>query len=98
MKKTLCLDFGNTRLKYAIFDKDIFMEENMLTNGDIVSIEALLQKYQPQKAILSSVIDHDPAIETLLSEKTIFHKLSHLTKLNFTSNRSIVKVTYHGSH
>ena len=36
-------------------------------------------------AILSSVIDHNPAIEIILTAKTKFHKLSHLTKLAFTT-------------
>ncbi|NJO25489.1 MAG: type III pantothenate kinase, partial [Bacteroidia bacterium] len=33
--------------------------------------------------ILSSVINHNPALEELLSEKTRFHKLNHLSKLPF---------------
>ncbi|HYM95030.1 MAG TPA: type III pantothenate kinase, partial [Chitinophagaceae bacterium] len=31
------------------------------------------------------VINHNPAMEELLSAKTKFHKLSHLTKLSFTT-------------
>ena len=39
----------------------------------------------PQKTILSSVIEHNAEIENLLAAKTKFHKLSHLTKANFTT-------------
>ena len=82
---TLCLDFGNTRLKAGIFENDIFEAELVLPDDDNSTIERLIAKYQPQKTILSSVINHNPGIEHLLTEHTIFHKLSHLTKLNFTT-------------
>ena len=85
MKTTICFDFGNTRLKYGVFKKDELIEENVLENDSPETIEALLKKHKPQKTILSSVINHDPKIETLLQKKTAFHKLSHLTQLNFTS-------------
>ena len=85
MKKTLCFDFGNTRLKCGFFEEDIFTEEMILPDDDITTIEKLLEKYQPHNTILSSVIKHNEAIETVLAEKTIFHKLSYLTKANFTT-------------
>ncbi len=81
---TLCLDFGNTRLKAAIFIAADFREEIILEDDSEATIKALLEKYRPQKSILSSVIFHNAAIEQLLAEKTIFHKLSHTTKINFT--------------
>ncbi len=82
--KTICFDFGNTRLKAAIFENDVFSEEVILPNDEIFTIEKLLAIHQPQKTILSSVINHNPAIENLLSAQTKFHKLSHLTRANFT--------------
>jgi type III pantothenate kinase len=82
--KTLCLDFGNTRLKAAIFDDDRFQEEFVLPKDEPAGIEQLLQQYNPGKSILSSVIDHNPAIEVMLAARTKFHKLSHLTRVNFT--------------
>jgi type III pantothenate kinase len=85
MNKTLCFDFGNTRLKYAVFDNDHFVKEGVLPNATADSIIALLDEYKPAKTILSSVIEHDIAIENLLSAHSSFHKLSHLTKLNFTT-------------
>jgi type III pantothenate kinase len=86
MNKTLCFDFGNTRLKYAVFENDQFVKEGVLPNRTLESITVLLDEHQPTKTILSSVIEHDVAIEKLLSEKSSFHKLSsHLTKLNFSA-------------
>ena len=82
---TLCLDFGNTRLKAAIFQGDQLTEELYLNDHHADSIQALLSKYHPAKTILSSVINHDPAIETLFSSQGMFHKLTYQTKLNFST-------------
>lgn len=85
MTTTLCLDFGNTRLKAAIFEDDIFKVELELADDSNETIKKLLDQYKPQKSILSSVIKHNEGIETMLSEQTSYHKLSHLTKVNFTT-------------
>jgi type III pantothenate kinase len=83
MGRTLCLDFGNTRLKCAIFKKEL-EDVVVLDEGTMSVIEALLEKYNPTKTILSSVINHDPAIEELLASKTKFHKLGAESKLPIT--------------
>ncbi|MEO7522445.1 MAG: type III pantothenate kinase, partial [Ferruginibacter sp.] len=80
---TLCLDFGNTRLKAAIFVNAEFVEEIFLPDDSIATIEALLNKFKPVSSILSSVINHNETIEALLAAYTSFHKLSPATKLNF---------------
>lgn len=85
MTKTICFDFGNTRLKAAIFENEKFSEEIVLPNDETATIEKLLAGHDPQKTILSSVIEHNADIEDLLASKTRFHKLSHLTKANFTT-------------
>jgi type III pantothenate kinase len=82
---TICFDFGNTRLKAGVFLGDQLQETIVLADGTPATIQALLDKYQPQKTILSSVVDHDPAIEDILAAGSRFHKLSHLTKLAFTT-------------
>ena len=82
---TLCLDFGNTRLKAAVFENDVAIEEMVLADDNNDTIEALVNQYRPQKSILSSVISHNAEVERILASKTIFHKLSYSTKLNFTS-------------
>ena len=81
---TICFDFGNTRLKAAIFENDSMQEEIILPDDAPETVAALLEKHHPQKAILSSVIKHDPSVEELLTKKTTFHKLSAATKINFT--------------
>ena len=83
--KTICFDFGNTRLKAAVFENDRFSVEIVLPNDETATIQKLLDEHGPQKAILSSVIEHNVDIEGLLASKTSFHKLSHLTKANFTT-------------
>ena len=85
MATTLCIDFGNTRKKIAVFHKKQMKEAQVLENDSVETLQVVLDQYKPDKAILSSVIDHNPAIEELLTGKTKFHKLSHLTKLPFTT-------------
>ncbi len=81
---TICFDFGNTRMKAAVFNKDKLTETVYLADDKEETMLQLLKEYQPQKSILSSVINHNSAIETLLAAQTQFHKLSNLTKINFT--------------
>ncbi|HSZ86478.1 MAG TPA: type III pantothenate kinase [Puia sp.] len=85
MSVTLCFDFGNTRLKCAVFSDGKFSEEILLDNDNEETIHAIIQKYKPEKSILSSVIDHNPAIENLLQRETHFHKLNHLSKIPVTT-------------
>ncbi|MDB5232897.1 MAG: pantothenate kinase type CoaX-like [Chitinophagaceae bacterium] len=85
MSKTLCFDFGNTRLKYALFEDDNLLTVEVLEQGDVNEITAAIQKHQPQKTILSSVIDHDPAIENILATNSSFHKLDHNSRYPVTT-------------
>lgn len=82
---TLCFDFGNSRLKTAVFKGDQIQETVVLPNDDRVTIESLMQQFAPQKTILSSVIEHNPEVDEVLAANSTFHRLSHLTKANFTS-------------
>jgi type III pantothenate kinase len=85
MVTTLCFDFGNTRLKCAVFNNRELKNLIVLENHNNETIEQLVQQYQPQKTILSSVINHNKSIEEILSAKTAFHLLNHQSKLPFTS-------------
>lgn len=82
---SLCLDFGNTRLKVAVFNGRDFQEEINLPDATVATISALMNQWKPEKAILSSVINHDPAIETFMAEKTKFHRLNHTSQLPLTT-------------
>ena len=82
---TLCFDFGNTRLKVALFQNAKLAEVIVIQNDEIDMIGSVLEKFEAHKTILSSVINHNPEIETLLAKKTKFHRLNHLSNLPFTT-------------
>jgi type III pantothenate kinase len=82
---TLCIDFGNTRKKAALFREAELVETAPIEEDPAEQIRALVQRWQPQRSILASVVDHAPAIEELLSLNTKFHRLSYQSKLSFTS-------------
>jgi len=85
MPTTLCLDFGNTRMKCAVFSDGAFLAEQVLENDHEETIRALLEQYHPDRSILSSVIHHNPDMETLLATTTAFHKLDHYSKVPITT-------------
>lgn len=82
---TLCLDFGNTRLKCAVFRNRELEELIVLPDDSDASIRQLVASYRPDRTILSSVIDHNPGLEAILTEAGRFHKLSNQSKLPFTT-------------
>lgn len=85
MPTTLCFDFGNTRRKCAVFTDKNFVKEIVLENDDAATIEKIINDYHPEKSILSSVINHNPAVEDILKRSTKFHKLDHLSKVPITT-------------
>ncbi|RYY53979.1 MAG: type III pantothenate kinase [Chitinophagaceae bacterium] len=85
MAITFCFDYGNTRRKLAVFDGDRIVDVQVLEDDDIGRLEQLAAQWKPEKSILSSVIEHDPAIEDYLASTTRFHKLSHLTRVRMTT-------------
>ncbi|MGZ5189403.1 MAG: type III pantothenate kinase [Flavisolibacter sp.] len=80
---TLCFDFGNTRMKTAVFEGDQ-LKEIVLLLQTVEDLKQLIEKYKPECSILSSVINHSPEIETILNEKTKFHRLSNSSILPLT--------------
>ncbi|HEY0355494.1 MAG TPA: type III pantothenate kinase [Flavisolibacter sp.] len=81
---TLCLDFGNTRHKVALFENDLLKEVVVLKDDALAELEALVTFHRPAVSILSSVVNHDPRLEELLATKTRFHLLNHRSRLPFT--------------
>jgi type III pantothenate kinase len=57
----------------------------ILKDHSVETVKTIVEKFKPQKTILSSVINHDAAIEDYFSSVTKFHKLSYHSKLPFTS-------------
>lgn len=82
---TLCFDFGNTRLKCAVFSNHQLGHMEVLPTDSINAIEHLLQQYQPQYSIISSVINHPTAINELLAAQTQLHQLNHESILPFSA-------------
>lgn len=82
--RTLCLDLGNTRMKAALFDDGTLIHAAVLENDGVDKTSELISTFRPQRSILSSVVHHDPRLEELLMQNTRFHRLNHLSKLNFT--------------
>jgi type III pantothenate kinase len=85
MQTTLCFDFGNTRLKYAVFNDNELKAVKAIDDDNTSTIENILSQYNPSRSILSSVIDHNIEIENLLADKTKFHKLTYQSKIPFIS-------------
>ncbi|MBK8088044.1 MAG: type III pantothenate kinase [Chitinophagaceae bacterium] len=85
MAITICFDFGNTRLKAAVFEQDQLKEILILNDDSRESMEEIIAQFKPSFSILSSVINHQPVVEEVLAKHTSFHKLSYQTKLPFTT-------------
>ena len=76
----LCFDFGNTRLKCGVFTDGQWQETIVLENDLPETIGALLDRYRPDRTVLSSVIHHHPELESLLAARTRFHLVNHLSR------------------
>jgi len=85
MATTLCFDFGNTRMKCGVFTDGNFSEELVLHSDTDETIAGLLEKYRPERSILSSVIHHNPGMEKLLGAGSRFHLLGHQSRLPVTT-------------
>lgn len=83
---TLCIDFGNSRQKAACFLGDQLQEVSYFSEDLEGSMREMMNRFKPQRSILSSVIHHPPAIESMLSEAGSFHLLRPETsRLPFTT-------------
>ncbi|MBG9375179.1 type III pantothenate kinase [Panacibacter sp. DH6] len=85
MRITLCFDFGNTRLKCAVFENDTLITVDVLADANPQTIADLILQHKATHSILSSVVHHDVAIENILQQQTVFHKLDHTSRLPFTT-------------
>ncbi len=78
-----CIDFGNTRKKIGYFNGNKLINEITLRQDYQQHIEELLERHKPESTILSSVVNHDAAIEEMLSQKTKLILLTDKTPLPF---------------
>jgi len=70
MPFSLCIDWGNTNIKIGIFE-DRVLRKTVTTHNDSATneITLLIGNYQPQRAILCSVVDENKEVLKLLNEK-----------------------------
>jgi|694.fasta_scaffold09869_7 type III pantothenate kinase len=74
---SLCLDFGNTNWKGALFQGDRMAEKFMLQQSNIhEEITRILNLYSPTKVILSSVVNHEKSIEDLIAKQATLYVLN----------------------
>lgn len=70
MSVNLCIDWGNTNVKAAIFDNDT-LQKQFAFSGEaaLEKVSGLLDVYQPSKAILCSVVHHNDEVTHLVKSK-----------------------------
>jgi len=85
MSVTICFDFGNTRLKYAVFTNGQLQHVLVLDDDSDNTITKIVEQYKPNYTLLSSVINHNPSLEVLLAKHSHFHKLNHTSRLPITT-------------
>ncbi|HSK14358.1 MAG TPA: type III pantothenate kinase, partial [Phnomibacter sp.] len=73
--RTLCIDLGNTRQKAALFAGSEQVDVHYFSDDLAGSVSGLLQRWDPDRCILSSVIDHPPVVEEMLRARRGFHLL-----------------------
>jgi type III pantothenate kinase len=78
--KTLCLDFGNSRMKAASFLNGNFEFETIVSNFD--ELDQLLNQHPSEQRILASVLELDQqALDQLKAHRV--HMLASSSRLNF---------------
>ena len=78
----LCIDWGNTRVKTALFEADkIVREDNFTEEEALTCIMELAEHNRPEAAILCSVAQHPPELKALLQERTELVILNNHTLL-----------------
>jgi type III pantothenate kinase len=85
MSTTLCLDLGNTRLKWAFFNNGEIRHSGVLREDGVEDLRSCIEIYKPQKSILSSVVEHSFMLENILEANTRFHKLDHHSRVPITT-------------
>jgi type III pantothenate kinase len=85
MPITLCLDFGNTRLKWAIFSEGKIRHTGLFGDDLLEELLVCLDTYQPDISILSSVVNHPEGLVEILKNRTRFHNLDHLSRVPITT-------------
>jgi type III pantothenate kinase len=95
MSINLCIDWGNTNIKAAVFnDETVVNSYSFKEDQAEQTIAGILQEQKPEKAIMCSVVNASRNVEQLLREKIkSFIKLDNNTRLPimnaYTSQESL---------
>lgn len=84
--RVLCLDFGNTLLKAALVKDGVVEEHFNFKEATASYVLPIIHQTNPDICVLSSVIHHDTSLEQAIAEACPFHLLTHISKLNFTTD------------
>ncbi len=93
---SLCVDFGNTLIKLAVFDNNILVHFQAIESIQNSLISELFDRYQIEAVIVSSVTEVPEQITILLKQKSkFFIILDHKTPLpiqnEYTSKETLGK-------
>lgn len=70
MSVNLCIDWGNTNIKAAIFDNDTLKKAVIISEENVLEqVSALMDAQKPEKVILCSVVDGTDELVFLLKER-----------------------------
>ena len=84
---SICLDIGNTRAKYALFQEQTMVQTGHFPKFLIKDIRNLIRKHQITHGIISSTRHHNGPLRRFLNkELSSFIELSHKTKLPIRNN------------
>ena len=79
---TLCIDIGNTLVKFGVFDGDHMQYFNSIGSGDYLLIAGIFERYNIDSVIMSSVTDIPDKLENIIKQKSkIFIILENNTQL-----------------
>lgn len=80
--KQLCIDWGNTRVKAAIFaGHQMLKSANFSDEEALTNIHNLINEFNPTHSILCSVTNHPPELKAILQDNTVLLVLNSNTSL-----------------
>ncbi len=80
----LCVDIGNSRTKFGLFENDELMQVKALANEELAQNNQLFNDYPIQGLIISSV-NENAALDLSIPEHVPIHFLSEKSKLPFNN-------------
>ncbi len=83
MSINLCIDWGNTNIKAAIFENDVIKKQIVFNEDNALEkVTDLMDAYKPEKAIVCSVVSHSDELEQLVKSRiSTMVKLDGYTRL-----------------